>query len=110
MYSSYYKWKLAIECNLPMTLCATFVPCLNIRLRFPHVNKWVGLTWVLIGNFSNVKFWSIVNSFFLILARSFLGIVSIAFRAKKGCSIESNQVSLGGGGGCIIRGDADGLY
>ena len=28
MSSSYYKWKTAITCNPPITLCATFVPCL----------------------------------------------------------------------------------
>ena len=27
MYSSYYKWKMAITCNRSTTLCATFVPC-----------------------------------------------------------------------------------
>ena len=29
MYSSYYKWNMAIICNPPIMLCATFVPCCN---------------------------------------------------------------------------------
>ena len=28
MHSSYYKWNMAIICNPPIMLCATFVPCL----------------------------------------------------------------------------------
>ena len=27
MHSSYYKWNMAINCNPPIMLCATFVPC-----------------------------------------------------------------------------------
>ena len=27
MHSSYYKWNMAIICNPPIMLCATFVPC-----------------------------------------------------------------------------------
>ena len=30
MHSSYYKWNMAIICNPPIMLCATFVPCINI--------------------------------------------------------------------------------
>ena len=29
MHSSYYKWNMAIICNPPIMLCATFVPCFN---------------------------------------------------------------------------------
>ena len=30
MHSSYYKWNMAIICNPPIMLCATFVPCFFI--------------------------------------------------------------------------------
>ena len=34
MYSSYYKWNMAIICNPPIMLCATFVPCFIIIIIY----------------------------------------------------------------------------
>ena len=32
MHSSYYKWNMAIICNPPIMLCATFVPCFYLLM------------------------------------------------------------------------------
>ena len=44
MHSSYYKWNMAIICNPPIMLCATFVPCLSNNLARVHLcTVWVTL-------------------------------------------------------------------
>ena len=40
MHSSYYKWKMAITCNPPIMLCATFVPCLGIISELTGGHVW----------------------------------------------------------------------
>ena len=47
MHSSYYKWNMAIICNPPIMLCATFVPCFIFgyiyHIWFTHPYFWFGL-------------------------------------------------------------------
>ena len=40
MHSSYYKWNMAIICNPPIMLCATFVPCCKLAC-FLQNEPWV---------------------------------------------------------------------
>ena len=49
MHSSYYKWNMAIICNPPIMLCATFVPCFCIQLLVDDIDQLSrdGFDWII---------------------------------------------------------------